>query len=507
MLLVLLGLAILVIVGERVLSFWLEKRLDGWAQEQNVAIGSISVSVAARSVRARDVRWPSDTQPHAKHDSASVHLERLTVTGIELIPLLRSKELKVGAVVAENGDIVIPAIEEAKENPKDSTTAFGGFRAEKLRLVDTSVTYRSDSATTWTARTTIALSQLTLQDKAKPLRLSSYHVDDANLSLTNLKRTQENGFYSLLISHIEFDRLAKTISCDSLSLLPAHPKLVHAHKRGTQSTWAAVLVPVINVRGIDLKVHADSTLTASHILLQDIHVDAFRDRRVPFRRKNEVPLPMKWLRELPMAIEVDSLQVKNMEIVYEHISENGFEPGKLRFTQLEGLFANINNRGYANLPRTTTLSASALVMGGAKLEAQFTFPLDANTPYTAKGKMGNFQLRALNPMLENAAFVSVESGLLNELAFQFQYNNEVSRGELNIDYSDLRVQGLQKGHDGDVNAVKTLVANVALKNTNNTSGVIEAERDKRRFIFHYWAMSLMDGIRNAVAPAAPDRSK
>jgi hypothetical protein len=76
-----------------------------------------------------------------------------------------------------------------------------------------------------------------------------------------------------------------------------------------------------------------------------------------------------------------------------------------------------------------------------------------------------------------------------------------------IDYEGLKVKGLKKDKDGNENQVKSLVVNTALRNNNSKTGAINNERDKRRFIFHYWATSLMDGIRDAVMPAASEKKQ
>jgi hypothetical protein len=195
-----------------------------------------------------------------------------------------------------------------------------------------------------------------------------------------------------------------------------------------------------------------------------------------------------------------------MEVVYEHFSEEAFEPGVLRFRQLNAMFLNVYNRAYNNTRPVTTLYATSAIMGG-KIQAQFSLPLQPGVPYEARGKITKLPLTELNPMLENAAFVSIESGVLNALDFRFNYNNDLSTGEVSIDYEGLKVKGLKKDKEGSENQVKSLVVNTALRNNNSKTGAINNERDKRRFIFHYWATSLMDGIRDAVMPAAGEKKQ
>src|SRR5205085_8534839 len=109
----------------------------------------------------------------------------------------------------------------------------------------------------------------------------------------------------------------------------------------------------------------------------------------------------------------------------------------------------------------------------------FKFPLEAGTPYEARGHITHLPLSDLNPMIENAVFMSVETGYLNDLAFHFHYNNDVSTGKVEVDYKDLKVIGLTKDQESAVDPMKTLVANTALKNNTARTGTIHTERDKR----------------------------
>ena len=67
-------------------------------------------------------------------------------------------------------------------------------------------------------------------------------------------------------------------------------------------------------------------------------------------------------------------------------------------------------------------------MGNGLIQASFSLPLDGKTQYHAKGKISQMALRHLNPVLENLAFIRIESGRLNDLNFDFDYNDKSSKG-------------------------------------------------------------------------------
>ena len=102
-------------------------------------------------------------------------------------------------------------------------------------------------------------------------------------------------------------------------------------------------------------------------------------------------------------------------------------------------------------------------------------------------------LHHLNPVLENLAFIRIESGRLNALNFDFDYNDKASKGSLTINYQDLKITGLKKEKSKDESDMKTFLINTIVKNDKDKNmpidkrtGTIEFERDRKRQIFNFW---------------------
>jgi hypothetical protein len=496
------SLSIAAIVAERVAAMWVEKRISRFAASHKLGLESVKVNLFGSTLRAYNVEWRG-----LIYDGDSVSepfkAEKVTARGVGILDLARDRSLHVRTLIIENGNLPFHATTRQQE--RTTVLELSGLSVEALRLTNTAVTYQ-DSTSTWSGVVDLTLNRIGLREVSLPYLASSYDGQVVALTVHNAKLERPKRFFTVTVARIDFDREKGKLSCDSVHIQPLHSKLEFARIRGTQSTWANVVVPRIEARGLDMKYHQDTTLTASHIRIVNPRIAAFRDRRVPLRRKSEIPLPMKWMRDLDLAVEIDSIEVDDMEVVYEHFSEEAFEPGVLRFRQLNAMFLNVYNRAYNNTRPVTTLYATSAIMGG-KIQAQFSLPLQPGVPYEARGKITKLPLTELNPMLENAAFVSIESGVLNALDFRFNYNNDLSTGEVSIDYEGLKVKGLKKDKEGSENQVKSLVVNTALRNNNSKTGAINNERDKRRFIFHYWATSLMDGIRDAVMPAAGEKKQ
>jgi hypothetical protein len=129
-------------------------------------------------------------------------------------------------------------------------------------------------------------------------------------------------------------------------------------------------------------------------------------------------------------------------------------------------------------------------------------------------------------MLEPQVKLRAESGRLNNLSFEFTYNDDASKGSLEMNYNDLKLMAFKDGEkvdkknrkkrkrNGDSGEGEELTEKAGLKsfvlNTfiirknmdSNTAeekrtGTIHFDRDKRRSIFNYWAKSMFSGIKSA----------
>nr|HNH60935.1 hypothetical protein [Cyclobacteriaceae bacterium] len=95
-------------------------------------------------------------------------------------------------------------------------------------------------------------------------------------------------------------------------------------------------------------------------------------------------------------------------------------------------------------------------------------------------------------------------GMLNELYFNFSYNDDVSTGEVLINYKDLKLQALKKeSKSHETNKILTAAINAIVKSDKDKSvdkskrtGIIDIERDKKRFVFQLWWKSILDGLQS-----------
>jgi len=243
-----------------------------------------------------------------------------------------------------------------------------------------------------------------------------------------------------------------------------------------------------------------------------LHV--YRDKRLPFIKEKNTPLPIAMIRDLKFGIAVDSIKIIDADITYEEFPEKGFHTGKITFERLNATLDHLTNRDHYPDHNQATLKVTSYLMGKGLIKVEFSLPYGKAQVYTAKGSLNNFSLYRLNPMLENVAFVSVTSGRLNQLAFNFDYTDRKSTGTVLINYEALKINSLTKEEDPEKNEIKTILLNTFLKKNKDEKldkerrmGTIDFDRDRRRAIFHYWWHSVLTGIKSSATESPRKKEK
>jgi hypothetical protein len=293
---------------------------------------------------------------------------------------------------------------------------------------------------------------------------------------------------------------------DSFRVVPHYNKDDFARIAQIQKTRLDITLPKIIFEGIKQdRFFLDSTLEITRISIPNPIVHAYRNKRYPFVRDWIMPMPIEGIRRLPVKLRVDSILISQANIAYEEFSEKGLEKtGTITFNKLNASFANLSTEmKQPDKESFCTLVADCKVMDNGSLHATFKLPLNGAVNYEAYGSLRNMKLTSLNPALGNLSRIEIKEGTLNDLRFNFSYNDDVSKGEVIINYSDLNLQALKKDKAHEVNKILSAAINTIIKSDKDKSvdkskrtGAIDIERDKKRFVLQFWWKSLLDGLQS-----------
>jgi hypothetical protein len=221
------------------------------------------------------------------------------------------------------------------------------------------------------------------------------------------------------------------------------------------------------------------------------------------------PMFHELVRNAPLTFQFDSVVIKNGNARYQEFAPDGDQPGEVYFNDINSILYWVSNDPdyYTFSPPTYLLAVGKLMnQGEIVMSGSFNF-LDTNNTFDIQGSMGVMDMTAINPMLENVAFVSIKSGIARSIKFSFEADDDYAQGDFGFRYSKFKIfvinrktgeaEGLDEG-------IVSWLANTFLINTNNPhlgffkDGEIYFRRDKSKSIVNYVWKSIFSGIKTSI---------
>lgn len=494
--------ALLLAAAGPILARLFRDKIKEKLEAANVQVGSININLFNRSITLSNVKWSQDEK--------EAEVEVVSVRGIGIIPFISNKQISVRKVIVENGRVSITR-DTVKHEPKakPDSIKFSSVDVDRLIFQNIDVKIKNDTVTEFQANIGIAIHYLFIRDLKEYRDPASYAFRNLETTVNDLRIRKAGGLSALQIKQLKFDKELKTLHIDSLKLEPLLSKSAFAKAtKNAADTWTLLKVESIDASGVNMGVHmADTSLMVKSLTIDGAFVHAYKNKKYPFIRKEKFPLPMESFQDVKWGIEVDTVKIINSTVKYEELPINGFHTAHIIFDDIEATMSAFNNREFKNLSGISTLEAKAKVMKTGIVKATFKLPLQKKLKYTAQGTITNIPLRELNPLLSDLAFVEISTGRLNKLNFAFTYDDYGSKGELNFDYEDLKILGLKKTPNKDLNRFKTLLVNTAVKNDQTLTGAIDVKRNYNKAVFNLWTISIVDGLKNGLLPGKKSKNK
>ena len=496
---------ILLTIAAKIISAHLEKVISEKLTAVNCQVDSLDLSLFTRTLSGKNIRWisPPDSAHRAPH---KVHFARISVKGIGVLPYLLHHELHISRVEGEGGDITYDRALKTKKKAGEKKSNFTTIEIDQVAFSTMNVRITSDTIQEYSANLSFTLNKI-LAKNLNPGEDIHYDVATMEALVEQVVMQGKTSLYNTTIHRAYLNSKEGIIEIDSIRMNPLKGKFEFANSLGRQKTRVILHIPAIRMTGFDYDVLRDSIFSVSNTEIHDASLSVFRDKRLPFKNPL-IPLPMQMLKdEIPFGMKLDTIRIINSIVIHEEMAAGGNETGKINMTDLNATISNFNNRLYDDRPPFSVIRASGKFMKTGLIEASFFMPIKKGVNYEAIGKISHLDLQEINTITEAVGFLRIESGLMNRLNFNFQYNEYKSTGVLDINYENLKMISLNKNKKKEINQFKTFILNALVKKNKDKNtpkeqrtGKIDIERDRRRFVVNVWVMSLFDGLKSAVLP-------
>ena len=503
-------LALILFIGGMVLSARYSDLIKEELQKNlpptiSIDFTTCKVNLISRSVTFHDLT--GSIQRSGLSNQHTLTCEKLDLSGIHVLNFFLTRKLTIDQVRPENAALTIDRllINDSTANKTQTKKAkFGGIEVREFNVDDLKFILQNDTLEEVKSTITLRISDIYL-----PSNTNGFQLDDIKFAINKSSATDvfisfTQSLYKAGVKSIQFNE-NKTLTLDSIRIKPKYAKYAFAHKAGKQIDRLETLIPILKINNIKASQIKDSTISAEGLHFYSPTLSAFRDKRLPFIKNHEVPLPMVLFKKIPFKIYVDTIQIHDASISYEEFPSDGDSSGTIKFRDLQASMFQFNNYDSA-ISSHIDLDVETKFMGSGLLKASFDLPLNDRSRYTAQGTLFDFYLPTLNPVTEPLAKMRIESGHVMTMNFNFHYDEHSSKGEVELNYDDLKILSLtEKESKTVIDKFKTFLLNAFIipKKKNETvsadkgKGTIAFSRDPKRSIFNYWWKSLFSGVKSS----------
>ena len=335
-----------------------------------------------------------------------------------------------------------------------------------------------------------------------------FHCEDIDLRTGRYSTITRDSMNTLSIAGLHLSTGNSTLAIDSFALTPNYSDYEYSRKLGYQTDRMELSAVKIEMERLDFNtLLEEKKVVAGMLYIDELTLDDYRDKRVEFPTWKRPPMIQQAIRKISFPLVIDTVSLANGKVTYRE--QTGEEAGMIFFDQMEFLARNFTTDSNLSSRGAELIAyGSTFLMGKAKVEGEFRFPLQSPVDtFFFKGKANRMEMTLFNPMVSRVAPVKIKSGVVDSVNIHWMRGNGIyATGLLDLYYQDLQVE-LLKEKKNFWNKTGTelvqLLVNLAVPQENpgyfgiHRSGYIWNKRDDEKGFFNFFWKSLLSGLKSS----------
>jgi len=306
------------------------------------------------------------------------------------------------------------------------------------------------------------------------------------------------------MTNLRLDSKRSWLHIDSIKLSPTIDKVTLGGIKGHQVDCVTATSAGVEIEKLDVMALLKHRLTADRITIRHNNIYVFRDRRLPLQ-PGKKPLPVDLFKDIPLSIRVQSVKVGAGTFTYEEFPAKGSKTGVLKILHMTVAVSPFINHPAPGDPAYINLVTEGSLMGSGSVTATTKMPLHKRYPYKVEGAFHQLDVTTLNPAAENLGDIHLESGMLNNLAFQFEMTEEKATGRIIGEYHNLVVDKLRGKDEKKIDRLKSFFLKKLIipKDKDHTlpgskrTGKVDYKHDPDRYFSYYLLHALLVGVKSS----------
>jgi len=483
---------VIVLAIYKVANYYVKDKVTELLHAQNIRFQDISTNLLFGNINLEEVDFSKD--------SLHLNAERLEVNNVSYYQYLKNKSINIAEFKAVNPVVNGKFIE--KENEKENETPKNTGNKDELDLTidhilleNLKVDLQKKNNYPLTAQS-IHLDIEDFKLEANPEKTIPFSYSDIKASIVNFE-TQYSKVQKIKFSKLDFED--SDLSLDSLEIVPLKKKKEYIYHVPEKKELLTLFVKQVLVSDIAIEENQKLSFSTKNILLDEFFFNIYLDLtflKHPNKRKD---LYSKSLRDLPFDINVENVDIKNSELVYQEYTVKGNKAGILIFDDLNAQIKNINNHKERQ-NKLTTATIQSKFMRHCPLDIEWSFDINnTNDKFRIKGSLFDVSSKNMSSFLLPTMNVKMD-GFIDKMYFDFEGNDYTSNGNLNLDFRNFNIKILDE--DKDRKTIISWLANLFIKDSSKNGfvkvEVENVERDTTRSFWNYFWKNIEKGLQNSL---------
>lgn len=501
------SLAVLLVLLNFGLSYWITKKLPGILQSEknfpyNISYDKLDLRLLSGSFTIHDTYIAAkDSSITDIQKAAFGKIATIEVQNFNLWSLLRNNKIKVKKVIITSPNIVLKHRKNQYNAHKDFVKPFENtittgsleIRNGNFKMLDSLQNTTLKAANVYFSLTNIKIDSTTVTENI-PVRYRDYSLKCDSLFY------RVNKFYNITSDNIT--TTDSTLAVTNLKYIPQQTRKQFNSMIPVEKDQFAIAVDKMNIPNLDWGYYNDTLYVHTpEMILEKVNANIYRGK-MPKDDLSRKKLYSELLRTIPFDLKVDKLLLKNSTVVYEEQLEYSRPAAKVSFSKL---YATLNNI-YSPVRKTklpnTTIDVQCMFMRSAPLKVSWSFnTMDTSDSFTIIGHLQNIKSEEIDPVTK-PLMNATTSGKLDEVKFTFHGNRERGKGTFAINYDNLKVDIYKK--DGKKrNDLVSAIGNLFVKDDTEDKlkkADIEVDRKKDKSVFNFLWRFVEQGLKQTVLP-------
>ena len=204
--------------------------------------------------------------------------------------------------------------------------------------------------------------------------------------------------------------------------------------------------------------------TMQSISLESVKLNVYLNKNLPPNPRKK--MPQEAFSKIPFYLNVDSIKIKNADIVYNELIERRLGTGK--FMALNMLLTNLSNDSTKMTYKNPAhLVVKTKLMGEGDLTLNLKIPLLSKTfDCNYSVSLLNMHAKYFNSVFTPSQHVVVEDGMIERITMWADVKNGIAKGVMEANYKNLKLSILDK-NTHEKKGLLSALANVFIRNNNN----------------------------------------